>query len=132
MRYVLGATGVALMGLGTWLVLGVRDPLDVAVWLVGGLALHDAVIAPLVFAAGWLLGRARTPTLVRGALVVAGSLTFVALPVLLRPGTPANSSVLPLDYVRNWLLLMLALGVCTAVACALRAWRGPQRGEPAA
>ncbi|MFC7304441.1 hypothetical protein ACFQVC_09485 [Streptomyces monticola] len=108
-RHAVGAAGAALMGVGAWLVAGLRDPLDVLVWLAGAVVLHDGLLAPLVLGAGVLLGGLRTGRApVRGALIVAGCLTLVALPVLLRPGTPANSSVLPLDYVRNWLLLLAA------------------------
>ncbi|MFE9727928.1 hypothetical protein ACFYQ5_31275 [Streptomyces sp. NPDC005794] len=117
-RYAVGAVGVALMGLGGTLILtGASVPWDVAVWLAGSIALHDAVIAPLVLAAGLLLSRVPASStmrgVVRGALIVAGCLTAVVLPVLVRPGGVANSSVLPLDYVRNWLL---ALGAVAVVA----------------
>lgn len=98
------------MGLGVWLLLDVRDPLDVAVWLAGAIVLHDGIIAPLVFGVGLAVGGLGARGAVRGALIVAGAVTVIALPVLLRPGTPANSSVLPLDYLRNWLWVMAALG----------------------
>ncbi|MFS4108324.1 hypothetical protein ACLU4X_26700, partial [Streptomyces sp. PD-S100-1] len=63
-------------------------------------------------------GGARGP--VRGALLVAGALTAVALPPLLRPGVPANSSVLPLDYLRNWLLALAAVAAVTTALIAVR------------
>jgi hypothetical protein len=119
-RVLAGAGGVALMGVGVVLLVDVRDATGVLVWLGGAMVLHDVVIAPLVLLVGLaaVRGRARGP--VRGALVVAGALTVVALPALLRPGRTANSSVLPLDYPRNWLLALVAVAAVTALCLAAR------------
>ncbi|WP_329462120.1 hypothetical protein [Streptomyces sp. NBC_01431] len=194
MRTVLGAAGVGLMALGGLLVWEQTTHWDVLVWLAGAVALHDALIAPLVLGAGLLLGvpRRRGPALdpanrddpandelrirglkrrgrvldptnhdpanrepgipgltnydpanrdprirglVRGALMTAGCLILVALPVLLRPLPTANSTVLPLDYVSG---LLVSLAVVAAVAVLLgvarwtkerRAARGPRDGR---
>ncbi|OII62612.1 hypothetical protein BJP40_27830 [Streptomyces sp. CC53] len=130
-RWVLGAAGVTLMGVGAWLLADTRTPWDVVVWLAGAVVLHDAVVAPLVLGLGLLVARTGTARgVVRGALVVAGGLTLVALPVLLAPRRPSNPSVLPLDYTRNWALLMAAVAVgallvagAPAVGRRLRGWR---------
>ncbi|MEU7641313.1 MULTISPECIES: hypothetical protein [unclassified Streptomyces] len=129
-RMLTGVAGLALMGVGASLLLDVRDLTDVLVWLGGAVVLHDALIAPLVLLVGLVLvrGRARGP--VRGALLVAGALTAVALPVLLRPGKPANSSVLPLDYPRNWLLTLVAVATVTALVSAARGIRRSRRRPP--
>ena len=119
-RFLTGAAGVALMGVGVCLLLDVRDLTDVLIWLGGAVVLHDALIAPLVLLAGLLLVRGDMRGPVRGALVVAGALTVVALPVLLRPGPRANSSVLPLDYPRNWLIALVAVVTVTALSVAVR------------
>ncbi|WP_308315897.1 hypothetical protein [Streptomyces sp. CC228A] len=65
---------------------------------------------------------------------MAGGLTLVALPVLLAPRRPSNPSVLPLDYARNWLLLLAAVavgallvGVAPAAGRRLRGWRAGRR-----
>jgi hypothetical protein len=128
-RVLAGAAGVALMGVGASLLLDMRDLTGVLVWLGGAVVLHDVVIAPVVLLAGLVLvrGGARGP--VRGALLVAGALTAVALPVLLRPGKPANSSVLPLDYPRNWLLALAAVAAVTTLLAAVRGIRGIRRGH---
>ncbi|WP_250302511.1 hypothetical protein [Streptomyces sp. A 4/2] len=146
-RWASGVLGVALMGVGVMLVVGTGDMGSVAVWLAGAIVLHDGLIAPLVLGAGLLWGgtRARGPVRgpvrgrvrgsvrgrvrgpVRGAFTVAGCLTMVALPVLLRPGTPANSSVLPLDYVRGWLLSLGAVVVVTGAVIGVRVLRRGQR-----
>ncbi len=126
-RLLTGVAGLALMGVGASLLLDVPDLTGVLVWLGGAVVLHDALIAPLVLLIGLVLvrGGARGP--VRGALLVAGALTAVALPVLLRPGKPANSSVLPLDYPRNWLLTLVAVATVTALVLAARRTRRRRR-----
>ncbi|MFE6686265.1 hypothetical protein ACFVFQ_07265 [Streptomyces sp. NPDC057743] len=122
-RLVVGVLGAALLGVGAWLLLDdVRELAGVAVWLAGAVVLHDAVIAPLVLLAGLVLGRGGLRGPVRGALIVAGALTVVALPVLLRPGPPANPSVLPLDYPRNWLMAVGGVVAVTAVLVAVPRW----------
>ncbi|MEW1648556.1 hypothetical protein [Streptomyces sp. NPDC091219] len=119
-RALLGAAGLALIGVGASLLADVRDLTGVLVWLGGSVVLHDGLIAPLVLLAGLALVRGGACGAVRGALVVAGALTVVALPVLLRPGRRANASVLPLDYPRNWLIAMAVVGAVTALALAVR------------
>ncbi|GAA0628435.1 hypothetical protein [Streptomyces crystallinus] len=133
-RYVVGALGLALMGLGVSLVWA-QSPYDVAVWLVGAVVLHDGVVAPLVLLVGLgvLAARpwARGP--VRAALVTAGCLTAIALPDILRPGPVNNATVLPLDYVRNWLALLGVVGVGSGLALLVKRWqrghRAPRKGR---
>ena len=127
-RLLTGAAGAALMGVGVSLLLDVRDLTDVVVWLGGAVVLHDALIAPAVLLAGPVLVRGALRGPVRAALIVAGSLTVVALPVLLRPGPRANSSVLPLDYPRNWLIALAAVAAVTALSTAAR--RRARRRRP--
>ncbi|GAA4304885.1 hypothetical protein GCM10023086_22380 [Streptomyces venetus] len=126
-RVLVGTVGVALMGVGASLLTDVRDLTGVLVWLGGAVLLHDVLLAPLVLLAGLVLvrGRARGP--VRGALVVGGALTVVALPVLLRPGRRANASVLPLDYPRNWLIALAVVGTVMVLAWAVRGLVGRRR-----
>ena len=133
MRVLVGAAGVILMAVGLSLLVAGGQIKDVSLWLIGSIIVHDAVIAPLVIATGLLIAMLPARGLVRGALVTAGCLTLIALPVLLAPGTPRNPSVLPLDYPRNWLLSLAAVAVLAAavpVARRLRArrWRRRPRG----
>ncbi|MEU6097279.1 hypothetical protein [Streptomyces sp. NPDC047079] len=130
MRLLAGAAGLALMGVGGSLLLGVAHLTGVLLWLSAALVLHDALIAPLVLLVGLVLVRGGVRGPVRGALLVAGALTAVALPVLLRPGRPANSSVLPLDYPRNWLLALVAVATATALLGTARGLRRGRRRPP--
>ncbi|MFI5522870.1 hypothetical protein [Streptomyces platensis] len=128
LRVLAGVAGVLLMGVGVSLLLDVRDLTGVLLWLGGAVVLHDGVIAPLVLLVGVVLvcggGRGGVRGPVRGALVVAGAVTVVALPVLLRPGPRANSSVLPLDYWGNWLVAMVAVAVVAGLLVAGRRFIG--------
>lgn len=122
LRCGLGAAGLAAMGFGA--VQLVTDPAvsgwtGVLEWLAAAVVLHDGVLVPLVLATGAVLG-VRLRRSVRWFFVVAGSLTAVALPVLLAPGPAANPSVLPLDYPRNWAVCVL---VVAAVAAGWEAGR---------
>lgn len=120
MRIVTGALGLALMAVGATLLLTGGQLKDVALWLAGAIVLHDGIIAPLVLGVGLLLAAVPARGTVRGALVVAGCLTMIALPPLLRPGAPTNPSALPLDYLRNWLLVLAAVAVATGAVLAVR------------
>ncbi|MEV7367167.1 MULTISPECIES: hypothetical protein [Streptomyces] len=129
-RLFLCAAGLALSAVGVYLLTDVRDLAGVLVWLGGAVVLHDALIAPLVLLIGWVLVRGGVRGPVRGALLVAGALTAVALPALLRPGRPANSSVLPLDYPRNWLLALVGVAAVAALVTAARAVRRKRERPP--
>ncbi|WP_395365947.1 hypothetical protein ACHGLA_33125 [Streptomyces sp. YH02] len=122
-RYVVGGCGIGLMVFGGTLLLEQPEPWRVGVWLAGGVLVHDGLIAPLVFAIAAFSAAAglRLRGVPRAALVVAGSLTAIALPPLLRPGGVANATVLPLDYLRNWLLAMAAVAVITVAYAGVRA-----------
>ncbi|MEW2634553.1 hypothetical protein AB0903_23665 [Streptomyces sp. NPDC048389] len=124
MRIVLGAAGLALMTVGLSLLVGGGQFKDVALWLAGAVLVHDLLVAPLVLGAGLLLALLPARGLLRGALITAGSLTAIALPVLLAPGTPGNPSVLPLDYPRNWLLSLAGVAAVTGAVLAARWLRG--------
>ena len=104
--------------------------LEVLLWAVGGIVLHDGVWMPLVLTAGLLLGRV-VPPWVRGALaaglMTAAALTAVGLPAVVREDDHnGNPTLLPLPYLRNWLLLLAAVAAGTAVAAGVL-WR---RGRP--
>jgi hypothetical protein len=122
-RWLLGALGVLLAGYGGWLLVSREDDLvDVAVWLLAGVVLHDAVLALVTVALGALAVRlvpapARAPVVV--GFVVLGSATLFAVPVLGRFGARGdNPSLLDRDYTAGWLVLA-GLTVLAVVAAAL-------------
>ncbi|MEU6213306.1 hypothetical protein ACFYUL_13275 [Streptomyces sp. NPDC004311] len=121
-RHVTGGLGLLCAAWGGWLLLQQPEPWRIAVWLGGAVVVHDGFVAPLVFAVGALAAAAglRLRGVPRAALIVAGSLTAIALPPLLRPGPAANPTVLPLDYLRNWLLAMAAIALFTVLHAVLR------------
>ncbi|GAO06152.1 hypothetical protein TPA0598_01_05230 [Streptomyces lydicamycinicus] len=131
LRALAGVAGLALMGVGASLLVNVRELTGVLVWLGGAVVLHDGLLAPLVLLVGMALVRGGVRGPVRGALTVAGTLTVVALPVLLRPGPRANSSVLPLNYWGNWLLAMVAVATVTALVVAARRFTRGTTTRPA-
>ena len=107
-RLVLGAVGVAVLLLGLWKLLHAVLPASygwLAVWLVGAILLHDAVVAPVLVGlravAHRSLVRLPAPALAvaKGAFVVSGLLVLVVVPELWAQhlGT-ANPTVLPGRY----------------------------------
>ncbi|MBW5480491.1 hypothetical protein [Streptomyces bambusae] len=134
LRYAVGGLGIVLIGVGTWLVVAEPDPLGVLVWLAGALVLHDGILAPSVLAVGLLLVGRRRRGVWRGALLVAGSVVLLTLPLLVRPGAPPNPSALPLPYGRNLAIVLAALAAVTAALIAVRRWRArrPRQGQATA
>ncbi len=128
LRIVTALAGAGIIGYGAYGLLHdpfITDPLQVLLWAVGGVLLHDGVWLPLVLLAGALLAPA--PRVLRGGLVVAAALTAVALPAVLRQGQGhGNPTVLALPYLRNWLLLLALVAVLTALL-ALAGWFRRQR-----
>src|SRR5262249_25176025 len=114
----------------------IHDLADVAIWLGAAIALHDGLLAPLVLACGLLLTAAVRPIparrIIRGAFLGAGSLTLVALPRLTRPGPRANPTVLPLDYLDNWLLLLAITAAVTGLLLVLKHRRAHRPPKPTA
>jgi hypothetical protein len=110
-RLLLGAVGVAAAAYGAWLVLGQAfgDLVNIAVWLAAGVVLHDFVLVPLTLAVCWLGARV-LPVSSRAAVavgvVVLGTLTLVAVPVLGGWGANSdNSTILGRDYAAGWLVV---------------------------
>ncbi|MFJ4091595.1 hypothetical protein ACIPYS_08435 [Kitasatospora sp. NPDC089913] len=128
-RALLMAAGLALTGYGLYGLLGdayITDPVDVLVWGLGGLVLHDGLWVPLLCVLGAFL--VRGPVL-RGWLVVAAAVTAVGLPAVLRADDDGgNPSVLPLPYLRNWLLVLAATAGLALLVALVGRWRRRDRG----
>ncbi|QYJ05289.1 hypothetical protein KUV85_06325 [Nocardioides panacisoli] len=132
------ALRIALIGLGTLVaayggyVLVTRQDgdnlLSAGTWLVGGVVLHDAVLAPLTLAVAFVAVRLlaapwRLPATV--ALVVLAPLTLLAVPVLGRFGAlEDNPTLLDRPYLASWLVLVAVAALTVAVVGWVRA-RGP-------
>ena len=132
-RVVLGLLGLAGTAYGVLLLLdlGWDQVRDAGTWLVGGVVAHDAVLAPVVLVVGLLVLRlvprvARAPVAV--GLVVLGTVTLVAVPVLGRFGaSPGNPTLLDRDYVAGWWALVGLTVVVVAGAVVVRARRRGSR-----
>ena len=113
-RTVLAASGVAVGLWGLWLLfqnLSTAALIRLPLWLGGAVLTDDFVLIPLTIAAGWLLTRWST---LRTTLLYVGITTLIAIPLLLRQGKGANPTVLPRNYLRDWLLLeatILVIGI---------------------
>lgn len=89
LRYatILAGTGIAVYGVvGLLTAPEIPRPANVAAWLLGGVVLHDVVLAPAVFVLCWLAARHTSPRMRRllaAGLLVAGATTLVAAPILL-------------------------------------------------
>ena len=135
MRTCVGAVGVAMLGFGAWNLLWhqrsqVGPPADVGKWLLGGVIVHDAILAPLVFlacAVAWRLTGVRLRRALALFLLAGGSLVIIALPDILRSGDNSNPTVTPLDYPRNLTIILGLLAVVAALSVAPGAVRDRRR-----
>jgi hypothetical protein len=133
-RLAIGGVGVLVGLFGAYLLLSRQDHdqlFSAAIWLVSGVVLHDFVLAPVVLVVVALGGRV-VPAAFRGpavaGLVVLGTVTLLALPVLSRMGERAdNPSLLDRHYTLGW--LVLAALVVAAVVVAGLARRRASRGR---
>ncbi|MGL4339036.1 MAG: hypothetical protein ACRCSP_01235 [Rhodoglobus sp.] len=100
-----------------------RNYPGIALWLVGALVVHDAVVAAAVFGVSVMMRRVgrRIPAaviaIVQGSLVVAAIMFALVVPEIVKKqiGT-ANPTILPLDYALNLALFSAALVVATGAA----------------
>lgn len=124
-RISLVAAGVVMALWGCWELwrnVDLHGLVRLPLWLGGAVVVDDFVLAPLTIGIGWMVtrwstrpGRHRTVGVVRTTLVFAGVTSLVALPLLWRQGTGVNPTVLPRDYLRDWLLLEATVVLIGAV-----------------
>jgi hypothetical protein len=133
-RALLLGLGVLVGAYGAYLLLSRQDAdqlVNAAIWLASGVVLHDFVLAPLVL--GLVVAGARiAPAAARApaatALVVLGSVTLLAVPVLGRFGARAdNPTLLDRDYRAGWLALVGVVLLATVVATLVRSRRQGRR-----
>jgi hypothetical protein len=118
--------GVGLMAIGgivalTWL--SPHQYPQVILWLIGALIVHDAIIAPSVFVVTLLARRlsARVPAviiaIVEGALVIAGIVTLLFLPEVIKKAIGTNSSsILPQSYGLHLAVFYAVMAILTIAA----------------
>jgi hypothetical protein len=124
-RAALGAVGVGFGVWGLWLLFdAVELPalIRLPLWLGGAVLADDFFLVPLTVTIGWLVtrwsigpDRHRTVGALRTTLLYVGLTTLIAIPLLLRQGKRVNPTVLPRDYLRDWLLLEATIIVAGAV-----------------
>jgi hypothetical protein len=104
-------------------------------WLVAGVVLHDALLAPATIAVSWVAVRlVRADRLAPWAvgLVLLGPLTLLAVPVLGRFGArPDNATLLDRPYWAGWsaVVVLVAIGILVVRYAERR--RGPSLRVPA-
>jgi len=134
-RVPVALAGLGFLGFGvTQLLTGGRstDVPSAVVWLAAVLLGHDAVLAPLALAAGWVLargthGRREVARVVAGGLLTATCLVLLALPPLFTPGVAGNPTATPRSYTAGLALAVAAALAVTATAAGTVAWRAARR-----
>jgi hypothetical protein len=128
-RLLLASASVPAGAYALWLL--VQSAMDqwlaLLTWLLGGVILHDLVLAPMVLAVG--VAARRLPGYVRApaaaALVVWGSVTVLAVPVLGRFGArDDNPTLLDRPYFVTWLVGCAVTVLLVGVTGAVRRQRG--------
>lgn len=125
LRASLAAVGIGVGLWGLWLLLDtvqVQALIRLPLWLAGAVLADDFFLVPLTVGTGWLVTRwsagpdhHRTISAVRTTLLYVGLTTLIAIPLLLRQGKGVNPTVLPRDYLRDWLLLEATIIVAGVV-----------------
>ncbi len=141
MRILRAVLLLAGVGIGLWGVWLMRDftsaqLVSLAIWLAGGVALHDAVIAPLTVMIGVAAARVlpdHSRSVAAIAFLVWATLTVTFFNVLSgQGGKPDNDTVLNRPYGLSWVVLTV---VIAAVAIAVAYWprkAGTRPGQPPA
>ena len=125
-RAALGVVGVAGICWGVWLLSddGTVDLRSTALFFVGVVVLHDAVLAPAVVVLGVVAMKAlprrfRVPAAL--GFLVWGTLTLAVANVLSgMGGKPGMDSLLHRPYLTAWLVLTGVLLLGVAVSAAIR------------
>ena len=110
------AVGGAIFAFGLYGLLhnaGQTVPANVLKWIAGALILHDAIIAPAVLVAGFLLARLLPVTMragIQATLAVCALVVVMSVPVLKAVGRrPDNPSLLPHDYAQNLVIVIAVI-----------------------
>ncbi|WP_405064122.1 hypothetical protein OG474_21410 [Kribbella sp. NBC_01505] len=129
-RGAIAAFGIGFGLWGLWLLLQALEPpqlIRLPIWLGGAVLADDFFLVPTTVTIGWLVTRwsigpdnHRTVSAVRTTLLYVGITTLIAIPLLLRQGKGANPTILPRNYLRDWLLLEATIIVVGLLVFALQ------------
>ncbi len=133
-RRAIGALGVLILAVGVVILLPdipAQSRWPVLRWLVGGLIVHDAVLAPAAVLLGVLVLRRvsdRLGGVLRAGLLAAAALGFLLLMVVMGSLLRRNPTVLPVDPTVSFFGAVVLLGlVCAGVGALGRAGRARRR-----
>jgi uncharacterized membrane protein len=129
-RIGLAVLGIVLVLYGAGRILfSVPPPVLVVLggWLVGALLVQHGVVSPLVVAVSAALRRLvpdRGRRFLQVGLIMAGMVTVVAIPLIIRQGTqPPAKALLLQDYAVNLTVLLGLIAALTLIAYAVRVAR---------
>lgn len=134
------AVGAGLIAVGLYGLISTQEVNRIVNWAfyVGGaIVVHDALLAPLAIAVGWLLAR-RSPVVARpvlqSALIVSATVALATAPVWLERGrgrSPDNTTILPdASYPANLALVLGAVWLVALAAIAVRIARAARVDAP--
>ena len=122
-RGILAVTGVGFGLWGLWLMRDFTSSqlVSMVTFLVGGVILHDAILAPITVGLGVLAARllpSHFRAAAAGAFLLWATLTVAFFNVLSgKGGKPDNSTVLHRPYLLSWLVLTgVLLGIMIVAA----------------
>ena len=137
-RLILAVLGIAglLYGIGrlfTEISLGTL--VGVGTWLIAIVIIHDGIVSPVIIGVGALLDRLVPPrarSFIQGGLIMAGMVTVIAIPMIIKQGTyPPVKALLEQNYGRNLGILLGLIAALCLVGYAIRVAHD-HRPEPAA
>ena len=140
-RIVVGAIGLGFVGLGVRGILTHghdTHPRSWITWVIAAALAHDLMLAPAIGVVGVLVGRlvpGRARAAAQIGLLVSGCVLVIGLTAVLTPGGrhySDNSSLLPLAYGRNLVIVLAIVWTATAIAIVVASRRragGAMRDE---
>ena len=138
-RVIVGAIGLGLVGIGVRGILTHSHdthPRSWLTWVIAAALAHDLILAPAVGVVGVLVGRLvprRARAAVQIGLLVSGCVLVVGLTAVLTPGGRHyfdNTSLLPLAYGRNLVIVLAIVWTVTAIAIVVASRRRAPSAVP--
>ncbi|TIH36298.1 hypothetical protein [Subtercola vilae] len=127
-RAILIGVGVLGLLLGAIELVMKQTPIQivgVAVWMLGAIILHDAILSPLVLGISVLARRAGhrvskgVLAIMQGAVVVGSIMTLLVVPEVYAKTLGPNPTVLTFDYAQRLGVMWLVIAALTALTCIL-------------